>query len=1378
MRDFERIDTELLGEAIRSKRFLAASRAHMSIDEIATWDRSLVRELRLLVPIDLQALHVSADGGEEMVRVPLLLAGPDGVEPDQAMPELFAPGEQRQRGVHLHWAMPDALLRGQLAERADGSANRLGLPPLPDRWVVLRIVLEMGADRPHVRGWVLEADRAVAVPLESWSPGSDASTQAVPTGVVLAPDELTGTVGGSAVWACVYDAVGNRFAFHDPLDDLDEAAGRGVDNDSVAYMVAGWWHDPGHDPIDSARDAESLSELFERLRWRLLPDWGDARFLQEYNESLQTQRSPLGLTVDGRFAHSSRNPRSSTAPNAAAGSTFVPMDKVLTTENKMVASSAFAADAITHFVTTPWHLRSCLLHGAVYGVPVQTAPAVDRRPATDAVRVALGEHDGDVLAALATVADTPEERRRDTERLLEAFAAQKINRLGSPDGTVEIEELEHSRAFASLPAGSAGTDRFVQRAEPGRAGGSVIGSAADIRATTTGAARSAAPGGAFAQPQRAATGADVLFSVSKYELTAMSVTQLLDYQWDRRPITLPATEARVVDRPAVRHTFPSDPMVAVQGAGRSLRHANDGRSSADGKLTCRWPTQVVSADQGIIAGDELIGTLGNGAIPPEVLSLAREVALHDPYHTGWLAAAAAPKLGIGSDIGIRLVQQRLLAESAFRFGTDATYDGTTSVFTNLASGGPSRRAGSPRRAAATPITSTVQASLVADRMHSFSIVKGADPDPVGVTCWSQPWVPLWLEWQVECTGPTSPSVDGWELGTVDLEPAGEDSSATPAMTMRTVDGRALLTAGAATTLRHAVSDWLKAENARDDADPMSGQADEQTEQALAALGDAVTRVDVVTAALDGLRTQLLGLPYADGLRRSNNGSGVIDPAPVEAPQFFLAGSLRITRARLLDAFGRVLELPLDNVSVTVRDSVDGDPGALSVPPRLMRPARWQFRLVDAATSTGVDGIEARIDEVDPTLQVNPVAGFLLPDHLDESLEVFDVAGNPLGELLHEPVGGGVVWEIAPGREGPPDAGPRHGLTESQQVLGSFATGLVAADAGHRGGRPADDESALSALLRAVDTTMWTVDTFASLGSEHVAGLVGRPIAVVRAQLRLELRPPDDIDLSDPARQAEWEQAEQELAAVAFPVRIGELTRTDDGVLGFFVGDDFSRFRPVDKVVADLAVEAGRSRGQLGLLQPGEAMPNAATIDHPYVIGERAIDDSSPTAGRAIASEPDGDGVRGRSPRDDGEPGSAFGDSDTMHLHVGQTVTLTLLMFPAGKVHLSSGILPRMALALARGSVAPGLGRIAPALRTGPVLVETDLAADGQVRLPKVSVFGTDQDFWWRDTPGSWRNDAILAATQTALLPDTPAEFRDGWIRVRPTAPDDAGTTTP
>jgi hypothetical protein len=190
------------------------------------------------------------------------------------------------------------------------------------------------------------------------------------------------------------------------------------------------------------------------------------------------------------------------------------------------------------------------------------------------------------------------------------------------------------------------------------------------------------------------------------------------------------------------------------------------------------------------------------------------------------------------------------------------------------------------------------------------------------------------------------------------------------------------------------------------------------------------------------------------------------------------------------------------------------------------------------------------------------------------------------------------------------------------------------------------------------------------------------------------------------------------------------------VLGFFVDDDYTRFRLVDKVIAATAATAGRSRGKLELLGHNMGKPEQSGIRHPYIAGRDA--------------------------------------DDTLQLHIGQTVTLTIFMHPAGKCSLTSGILPRKALALARDWVAPGLAKIAPSLRTGPVLVETDLDSERQVRLPKVSVFGKDQNFLWRDTPASWRTDAILAATQTALLPDAPAELREGWIRVAPDAPAGAG----
>ena len=115
------------------------------------------------------------------------------------------------------------------------------------------------------------------------------------------------------------------------------------------------------------------------------------------------------------------------------------------------------------------------------------------------------------------------------------------------------------------------------------------------------------------------------------------------------------------------------------------------------------------------------------------------------------------------------------------------------------------------------------------------------------------------------------------------------------------------------------------------------------------------------------------------------------------------------------------------------------------------------------------------------------------------------------------------------------------------------------------------------------------------------------------------------------------------------------------------------------------------------------------------------------------------------------------------MHLGQRLTLTLLMHPAGEVHLTFGRPPRKALELARDWVAPGLAR-ARRRRCGPGRCSSTPTRSGCRSRP---VFGANQVFTRRDTPAAWRDDPILAATQTALLPDGPTSVQDGYIRVMP-----------
>jgi hypothetical protein len=99
--------------------------------------------------------------------------------------------------------------------------------------------------------------------------------------------------------------------------------------------------------------------------------------------------------------------------------------------------------------------------------------------------------------------------------------------------------------------------------------------------------------------------------------------------------------------------------------------------------------------------------------------------------------------------------------------------------------------------------------------------------------------------------------------------------------------------------------------------------------------------------------------------------------------------------------------------------------------------------------------------------------------------------------------------------------------------------------------------------------------------------------------------------------------------------------------------------------------------------------------------------------------------------------------------------------------VTCGLLPRKRIALAREWFDKMLERLSPSLRVAPVLF--DSTPEG-VRMPKIAALGPRQRFTHKPDPLGWRDDPILAATQTAYLPDQPAGVREGWIRVSPIDP--------
>ena len=1259
------ISNDDLLKAASSARFVALSQLGAAITDFHNWDAVLVRDQRLLVPVDVNALVVR-QGDEAMVRLPFRSEAGDPPNPDD-------PGSVREPGVHLMWTVPATFGRGTIVTDPvapdDPSRSTLHLRPLPDRWVVLRLAVPVGATAPLVRGWVLRADDGSVTPLTDY-PTVGANTKEV--GPPVPADQLNAQVGGPG-WMECFDAALGRLSMHDPLDDLPTLAPNGIVGDALTYVVGGWWDRVENDPLDGVGSIFGYHDLLRQLGWDD-PDHPEpeAKRSRDESSSVKVERT-FNIEAATRYATSS-----------PAQVEYQPSRSGFVTAGSKVAT----------LIEAP--TRATLLHGRIHGVPWQGAAQPDDRPPISAVGVAFGPTSPSVSALLASgamVQATTPAQQADAERLLAAFQSGLLARISEPDVWPEIDHYEHLQGFGSLPGGIEATDRFreLQRASTDPGSGSRLGRRSNV------------------QYEMLTVDSALLWSTQKYFIaTAQSKAAApsraaTSPPRDESQRAVQAPGVRTAPRPAVPFTYPVSPVLAVNGAGRRIRAAE--RDEADGVLRVRTADQLDPGTDGVVTGRDLLASIGSGALPDEMLSLAREALMLDPFLADWRASLVR-----GDPIYVRAAGARLRSEAVVNY---AYYAGDHATLS---------------KATGTPVTTAVQRQVAVEGLMKHSSGRGVWTHAEGVTMWGQPWRPQFCEWtaELELADLAQLLAGEWTLGEQDLH---RDLPFIGAETL-TLTGRSPLHPGIAKGLAAAVDKWLDQERERNKTGP--GIASPQTEQAMATLSQHLADLDILSVSLDGVREQLLGLRYDRGLIHDTADvatDGTARALAVALPRLVAAGRFRVASARLVDSWGRLLDLPVERAAVVSRAAdPDAGPATIQLPPRLNAGSRVHLRLVDPLPTDNSARI-AVVDQVDAALMVNPVAGFMLPDHIDEALELFAADGTPLGQLSHDAFGDAVFWEGAPGRlDIGPAAGPLDDVDPAHQRLGWIAAGLVRSDAEIRQalpGRP-EVESPLSAMLRAIDTTLWSVDPFGALGTEHIAGLVGRPIAVVTARLTLDVPVDlDDVVYATGMSRQDRQQAFADLAAVPFAIRLGSLLRSDDGLVGYYVDDDFAHLYVIDRQVTKQARESGRCRGQLGV----EGSPTSKEIDNPYVV-----------------------------------------DAGYVTIRHGQTRRLTLLMHPGGKVHVTSGIAPRSALALARDWVQPGLSVMAPSVRVGPLLIDAD-----KVRLPKVSSFPADQLFTRRENPGAWRDDPILAATQTAYLPDQPSMLQEGWIRINPNPTPEGGS---
>ncbi|MCB0640106.1 MAG: hypothetical protein KDC44_00635, partial [Phaeodactylibacter sp.] len=225
---------------------------------------------------------------------------------------------------------------------------------------------------------------------------------------------------------------------------------------------------------------------------------------------------------------------------------------------------------------------------------------------------------------------------------------------------------------------------------------------------------------------------------------------------------------------------------------------------------------------------------------------------------------------------------------------------------------------------------------------------------------------------------------------------------------------------------------------------------------------------------------------------------------------FRAGIMELQELQIVDAFGRYFQIGDPASGSPVQDQLivasSLQPAAtcaeknIYLAPRFVQPARLDFSWLSAA---GVSNPATGFVEQTGQPTASPICGWMLPNHLENSLVLYDAQGNPLGALGLEGNNQTLTWRSVPqsgtgGGTGSPDNGRSQMLKDIatanpqlQDFLEQFAF-------------PASNPSDFQAFLAVTEKSQQFIHTPGLQQSKGLSVLMGRPLVLARAQLQLQL----------------------------------------------------------------------------------------------------------------------------------------------------------------------------------------------------------------------------------------------------------------------------------
>lgn len=1156
----------------------------------------------LLVPVHLDALVLDRDqtvveATADFSRLPFC-TGKRDINPDIAniSEHIVSTPFQNEnlllkKGIHLHWSLPDALTRARPNPDSPGTQD---FPRVPNRWLVTRC----NANGAVEKEWLIESDYlfptlegslvGTGVPMPyrkdqrqpfrfmgrrvEWSDPSRDKGEYYP--------KLTAVGYGEPAFAAFYPNCHSVFGFCD-----EEYAGK---NDQRQYYVVGWYGDIKEDALRiHVRDAllfqpsdfTNLGRLVIKLR-----DHADALTQYLYQQSSSTTQGQLNaysgagepseelrkvlleslnralkaLTSD--LYKPERFPRVTPETLALVQKRLLGHESVYV--NRKLLEEAFPAEIAPRSPALPRILEDkfkwTFADSETVEFPLRmfcyarlTLGQLKLRAPHGPTRVAIGNTGTEALSACMATKLPSNAPRRKIEDQLEALHLAPTLEHRQLDVAAKFVEGRHEKGFAAVAGGTLWTVQAESTAD----------SPADARATPI----------TTTLPDRLGR---LLNTVNKcqsdYDRAWQAIESLrvqLFSDWYKYMLC-------AYPPPATREAYPDIDKVAS--------YIDHRRASLHEQLT---QTGTVALTE---TGGRVVAQLTSGGDKSPASALAKAVnelqALLDSQ-TG-----TTPAYKLKQTSGPRY--WRPTEPSVLVDGTKAD---------------PSRRHGHDGRPKdgllETQILSSTSWPTELTQLSLRNIREGIAklPNPENIfafTKWTgQPWNPFLLEWEVEvfplehksnidpATGHYDKDfiAENYQLAENDVDLSLRRGRGAWTMAANRYSGRSILTPHATEQLGrqaesyiqkqvlpnfYRTSNTLRSQHGSEDLTSVikaarnwyetskkspllraANPAEDPTItafQAWTAIKDPETPdPDCLSQSLSGfndallMHKQTLQLHVADPLgfadyqpfaqRVGETISNSIYTAPTPQNDFnpIRSGMMKIHRLRIIDTFGQVEDLDVKGIlpSESLVDGT-GDP-LVNLPPRLLQPARINFRWLSAA---------AEQQEMNDHPTTTPICGWVLANHLDDSLMVYDNTGKALGSLVKRD--GRAAWLRAPGGRGV------HDVKEiSNHHLQQMVTTIKELGA-----------EFLEDFVAAIDSAVENIEPETFARHQDLALLMGRPLALVRASLNLELK-------GLPASHQGWNEFRQDMeretrddngfTSVRFPIRIGEYKQFNDGTVGYW-----------------------------------------------------------------------------------------------------------------------------------------------------------------------------------------------------------------------------------